>query len=140
MLLREVLELALADLGCRRAQLVVRSQERAAETLAALARHPAAPEVGFAALGSSDVVVSTIPADAQGPEVLGLLEHTQAAFEVLYHPWPTPLSVRAAEIGLPVVGGLDLLIHQAAIQFELFTGVVAPLAQMRAAGEAALAR
>jgi shikimate dehydrogenase len=37
-----------------------------------------------------------------------------------------------------VVGGLDLLVHQAALQFTLFTGEPAPLAAMRAAGERAL--
>jgi hypothetical protein len=37
-----------------------------------------------------------------------------------------------------VVTGLDLLVHQAALQFELFTSQPAPLAAMRAAGEAAL--
>ena len=38
-----------------------------------------------------------------------------------------------------LVGGLDLLVHQAVLQFELFTGVAGPLPAMRAAGEAALA-
>ena len=39
-----------------------------------------------------------------------------------------------------LVGGLDLLVHQAALQFELFTGIAAPLEAMRAAGVEALAR
>jgi shikimate dehydrogenase len=38
-----------------------------------------------------------------------------------------------------VVGGLDLLVHQAALQVTLMTGRPAPLAAMRAAGERALA-
>ena len=42
--------------------------------------------------------------------------------------------------GTPVlVGGLDLLVHQAALQLTLFTGRPAPLAEMRRAGERALA-
>ena len=44
------------------------------------------------------------------------------------------------EAGRVLVGGLDLLVHQAALQFELFTGLTAPLEEMRAAGEEALAR
>jgi shikimate dehydrogenase len=38
-----------------------------------------------------------------------------------------------------VAGGFDLLLHQAAGQVELMTGQPAPLAAMRAAGQAALA-
>ena len=34
--------------------------------------------------------------------------------------------------------GLDLLVHQAALQFEQFTELPAPLLEMRQAGEAAL--
>jgi shikimate dehydrogenase len=37
-----------------------------------------------------------------------------------------------------LVGGLDLLVHQAVLQFEMFTGRPGPLAAMRAAGELAL--
>jgi shikimate dehydrogenase len=38
-----------------------------------------------------------------------------------------------------LVGGLDLLVHQAGLQFTLFTGRPAPLEEMRRAGERALA-
>jgi shikimate dehydrogenase len=38
-----------------------------------------------------------------------------------------------------VVSGLDLLVHQAVLQFEQFTGRPAPLEAMRFAGQAALA-
>ncbi len=38
-----------------------------------------------------------------------------------------------------LVGGLDLLVHQAALQLELFTGLAAPLDAMRESGERALA-
>jgi shikimate dehydrogenase len=38
-----------------------------------------------------------------------------------------------------LVSGLDLLVHQAALQFEIFTGLPAPLERMREAGLQALA-
>ncbi|MDF6022257.1 shikimate dehydrogenase [Streptomyces sp. JH34] len=60
-------------------------------------------------------------------------------FDVLYDPWPTALASRWAATGAGVVGGLDLLVHQAVLQVEQMTGLDAPLAVMRAAGEAALA-
>jgi shikimate dehydrogenase len=41
--------------------------------------------------------------------------------------------------GRVLVSGLDLLVHQAVLQFELFTGLAGPLDAMRAAGEEALA-
>ncbi len=58
---------------------------------------------------------------------------------MLYDPWPTPLAAAAAAAGRVLVGGLDLLVHQAALQLRAFTGLPAPLEAMRAAGVAALA-
>jgi shikimate dehydrogenase len=61
--------------------------------------------------------------------------------DVVYHPWPTPLAQAASRAGAVVVSGFDLLLHQAARQVELMTGVKpAPLEAMRAAGQAELAR
>ena len=82
-------------------------------------------------------MASTIPAEAQDRQLVERCAAADVVFEVLYHPWPTPL---AASVGDRVlVSGLDLLVHQAAVQFEAFTGRPAPVAAMRAAGEAALA-
>ena len=61
--------------------------------------------------------------------------------DVVYAPWPTPLAQAAAKSGAVVVSGFDLLLHQAARQVELMTGLTpAPLTQMRAVGEAELTR
>ena len=67
--------LAVAELGCRRATLVVRDPARAEETLSAVREHPRAPEVvvtTFADIprGPTDLLVSTIPATAQTEDVL----------------------------------------------------------------------
>lgn len=134
--------LALCELGATRVTLLVRSPERAADTVAALRRHPSDPEVVVASLdgdrADGDVVVSTVPAAAQDPGLVERCAGAAVVFEALYDPWPTPLARSAGE--RPLVGGLDLLVHQAALQFEAFTGLPSPLAEMRAAGEAALAR
>ena len=88
----------------------------------------------------AEVLVSTVPAAAQDREVLALVPGSSTVFEVVYDPWPTPLAAAALDAGLPLVSGLDLLVHQAALQVTLMTGVdPAPLAQMRLAGERALA-
>lgn len=135
--------LALTDLGVRDLLLMVRNPSRATATVEALARHPQAPRVRVETLPdgkpTGEAVVSTIPADAQTADLLDRCGEALLVFEVLYHPWPTPLAAAARANGQALLGGLDLLVHQAALQFIQFTGVTAPLAAMRGAGEAALA-
>jgi shikimate dehydrogenase len=127
--------LALSELGCRHARLLVRDPARAAETVAAVARHDHGPvvEVGLLtdAIGSPDVLASTIPAAAETPELVAAAAAAAVVFDVIYDPWPTPLAAAAA--GRPLVG------DQAALQVRLMTGQEAPLAAMRTAGEDALA-
>jgi len=134
--------LALSELGCRDARLLVRDPDRAAETLAAVTRHGRGPAVQVGLLtdevGPADVVVSTIPAAAQTPDLVTGAAAAGVVFEVLYDPWPTPLAAAAADGGGTLVGGLDLLVHQAALQVRLMTGGAPPVATMRAAGERAL--
>lgn len=60
--------------------------------------------------------------------------------DVVYADWPTPLARAVRARGSRVISGLDMLVHQAAAQFELFTGQPAPVAAMFAAGRAALGR
>jgi shikimate dehydrogenase len=140
--------LALADLGCTAIRLVVRDPTRAQQTLTVAGRHPARPRVDVLTFPEAtpaattlppDVVVSTVPVDAQGEGVLRLAARAGLVFDVVYDPWPTPLARVADEKGVAFVSGLDLLVHQAGQQVELMTGAEqAPLAAMRAAGERAL--
>lgn len=71
----------------------------------------------------SDAIISTVPSHA----LIGHLPAvTQArprfVFDVIYHPWPTPLAEAGRSVGATVISGLDLLVHQAVEQFLLFTG------------------
>lgn len=135
--------LALAELGVTGITVYARSGERGA----ALAGWAGAVVPGLAARvsplahwadGAEPVVLSTLPGGAADSLTLpkpraGLL------FDAVYAGWPTPLAASARDAGMRVVSGLDLLVHQAARQFELFTGHRAPLAALFAAGRAALA-
>lgn len=132
--------LALCDLGARDVRLQVRSHSRAAATAALVRHHPARPTVTLQSTEDTvagDIVVSTIPAEAQSPGLVARCAGVPVVFEVRYDPWPTPLAAAAADRVL--VSGLDLLVHQAAHQFLAFTGLPAPLAAMRRAGRGALA-
>jgi len=53
--------------------------------------------------------------------------------DLVYHPIETPLLLAAREHGARVVAGLGMLVHQAALQVERWTGQAAPLAAMRSA-------
>ncbi|WP_310963275.1 shikimate dehydrogenase [Nocardioides terrisoli] len=134
---------ALADLGCREVRLLVRSRARAQDAVEAVARHPQAPRVlveEFHAVPATDVLVSTIPAGAQTPDLVAGL-HAAVVFDVVYDPWPTPLAAAALADGARLVSGLDLLVHQAVDQVALMTRTPraeVPVGAMRAAGEAAL--
>ncbi|WP_245634665.1 shikimate dehydrogenase [Janibacter terrae] len=92
-----------------------------------------------------DVVISTVPAGAANEAVAGMLGRPApelmrcvTLLDVVYADWPTPLARAAAAHGATVVSGLEMLVHQAARQFELFTGATAPVEAMQAAGREAL--
>jgi shikimate dehydrogenase len=141
---------ALRETGLRSVTVVVRDQARAGDLLAAADRLGMAVELRpfdthfTTGARHGDLLISTVPAGAAdfyaersrfprpGPA---------AVLDVVYHPWPTPLAQAASRSGAIVVSGFDLLLHQAARQVELMTGIKpAPLEAMRAAGQAELAR
>ena len=53
--------------------------------------------------------------------------------DAIYNPWPTPLAAAVSAAGGRVIGGLQMLLHQAFAQVEQFTGLPAPRAAMEAA-------
>ncbi|MGH9868318.1 MAG: shikimate dehydrogenase [Candidatus Polarisedimenticolia bacterium] len=59
-------------------------------------------------------------------------------YEVIYQPEATSLITLARKRGIAVLGGLEMLLRQAAEQYELFTGRTAPLSAMREAARQAL--
>jgi shikimate dehydrogenase len=104
----------------------------------AAARVPHATAVPWdergAGLGTSDLVVNATP--------VGMGEHRDLVLQpvagpvyadLVYHPLETPLLRAARAIGAPTVDGLGMLVHQAALQVERWTGQEAPVAAMRAA-------
>lgn len=86
------------------------------------------------------LVIATTPAGTTDALAAAVPDAPGTLFDVLYEPWPTPLATAWQSRGGAVVGGLDLLVHQAVLQVEQMTGSSpAPLAAMREAGEQALA-
>lgn len=115
-----------------------------AETLAAAAGANAVPF--GAAPAPYDCVVNCTSAGMHGSGAEDALPCDPAAaapatlvVDIVYAPEETPLLRAARAAGLPVLGGLPMLIHQGALAFELWTGRPAPLDAMREAARAALA-
>ncbi|MGW7469795.1 shikimate dehydrogenase [Streptomyces xantholiticus] len=85
------------------------------------------------------LVIATTPAGTTDALAAEVQERPGTLFDVLYEPWPTALVAAWSGRGGAVVGGLDLLVHQAVLQVEQMTGrSPAPLRAMRIAGERAL--
>ena len=93
------------------------------------------------ALSGAHLVVN---AASGGTEEMPALAHDWrarsggAALDMSYRPLRTPFLKRAAEQGLTVVDGLEMLIGQARPSFEAFYGVAAPAIDVRAQALAAL--
>jgi shikimate dehydrogenase len=89
---------------------------------------------------AADLVVNATPLGLAGERLpVPSLGPEQVVIDLICHPPVTPLLVRAREAGAAAFGGLGLLLQQAALSFEIWTGQVAPLEVMSAAGLAALA-
>ncbi|MFN2544989.1 MAG: shikimate dehydrogenase [Actinomycetota bacterium] len=89
---------------------------------------------------AADLVVNATPLGVSGESLPAVpIEPAQVVVDLLYRPAITPLLHRAREMGAMWFGGLGLLLHQAALSFELWTGHVPPLDVMSAAALAELA-
>lgn len=138
---------ALRGVGAREATVAVRDPNRSAELISAAGRIGVTVRlVGFdleAASGSWNLLIATVPAgaaDACAERILRAELVPEAVLDVVYHPSPTRLVAAAQRAGSVVVGGFELLLHQAARQVELMTARAAPTAAMRRAGLAELQR
>jgi shikimate dehydrogenase len=132
--------LALAAAGAAAVQVVNRTEAnaRTAAALAGRAGSVAGPDV----VAGADLVVNATPVGMAGDAGLPcdptLLGPGQLVAELVYHPARTPLMAAAREQGARTANGLSMLVHQAAVAFELWTGSPAPVEVMAGAARAAL--
>ena len=138
---------ALAGIGARQVAVAVRDPATAGPLLEVAGRLgvtarliPFGEDPGASA---RHLLISTVPsgaADTYAERIASGTLAPRAVLDVVYHPWPTRLAAAAQQAGLATAGGFELLLHQATAQVRLMTGREAPVAAMRAAGLAALAR
>ena len=140
---------ALAALGCPKVTFAVRSEARP-QTVQQARRAGLEVEVvelGQLArrVGEVPLVISTLPANGLSADVLadltlpsGWRRPDHHLLDVVYSGWPSPLALIFQGAGASVISGFEMLVHQAAEQVHLMTGLLAPVEQMRAAGLAAM--
>lgn len=139
---------ALARLGARTVTVHARSAEKARALVpiaeASGARLDVRTPIGPAAL-AADAIVSTVPAPSSAAVADALTGgfaaedrpdagegHDRILLDALYDPWPTPIARSAADHGLRVLSGLDLLLFQAVEQVRQMTGCTPDVAAMAA--------
>lgn len=133
---------AVATLGARTVELVVRDVSRAADTVASIRSAGLDVSVVDAAqppTSAVDLLVSTVPEAVAGERAADWAEPAAAVFDVVYDPWPTRLTTAAGAADRPVVTGIDLLAHQAVLQLALMTGGAVAVHSVRDAALEALA-
>ena len=97
------------------------------------------------AMGEADIVVQGTSVGMHGHDEgeslvpAAWLRPEQAVFDMVYRPLKTRLIVEAEAAGCRTILGLEMLVNQAVLQFEAWTGVPAPRAVMRDALLQALA-
>ena len=105
--------------------------------------HPSNQFESCRPLSSADLLLHTTPVGMHPREdntlVLPELLHPGlTVFDAVYNPRRTRLLRDAAQRGCRVIEGLEMFLGQAAVQFELWTGVPAPTQVFRAVVEASL--
>jgi shikimate dehydrogenase len=133
---------ALGRAGAR--SVVVVNRTPAAAVTAATLAGPAGSVGGPESVGGADLVVNATPLGMAGdasaslvcdPERLGA---GQIVADLVYHPARTALMAAAQDRGARTSNGLSMLVHQAAVAFERWTGSTAPLQVMHDAARHAL--
>lgn len=139
---------SLAQSGAREIIIANRTAGRAVELAQAFTTGGEIRGIGMEALPEAcagcDLLINTTqvgmrPLLGQSPLDPELLHPQMLVSDIVYNPRETLLMKEALERGLAVHGGLGMFIHQGAYAYELWTGLPAPIAEMRQIVEQSLA-
>jgi 3-dehydroquinate dehydratase/shikimate dehydrogenase len=104
------------------------AQKLARQAHARQARRPDLKKMAF------DVIINATPVGMGGSKDSPLSENEINArylLEMVYSPADTPLVRMAQAKGVQIISGAEMFVHQAARQFEIWTGKPAPLDEMK---------
>lgn len=80
------------------------------------------PELPAAWGGQADLLISTVPVRLPPELASALVKLASTVFDVVYNFYPSQLDKAAAEAGVALLDGLDLLVSQGVDQIRLMTG------------------
>jgi shikimate dehydrogenase len=128
---------ALLDAGAAEVQIWNRTPERAVELAAAVGGRAVISPDDF---GDTDVLINcTSVGLREGDELSTLafdaerLRRHRVIVDFVYRPGGTLFTLAAESVDVPHIDGMELLVGQGVLSFELFTGIPAPVEAMRAA-------
>jgi shikimate 5-dehydrogenase len=132
-----------SGLRARGASVVVHARDRGRAEAVAGADAAVRARIGVPEAGSWDLLVNATPVgtypDVDATPVPATELTGGLVYDLVYNPVRTRLLREAEAAGCRTIGGLEMLVAQAALQFEWWTGVRAPVNVMREAAEARLA-
>lgn len=111
------------------------AQKLAHQAHARLARRPDLRKMSF------DVIINATSAGLAGSKDSPLNDNeinSRYLLEMVYSPAETPLVKMAGARGVQIIPGAEMFVHQAARQFEIWTGKPAPVEEMRRVVERAI--
>lgn len=135
---------ALGRHGAAEIIVVNRDPDRAA---AGAALAPGTARVGLVQdLAPADIIINATPVGMSGsntgdgthaatPVPTSVLRRTHTVVDIVYQPLETTFLQAAREVGARVIDGLGMLVHQAALQEQIWLGELPDVAAMRAAAD-----
>lgn len=132
------ISLALADNGAKEVYVISRN------LLTASVAAELAGSVGYVGVNEDlervSVIVNATPIGMAGTNLAGLtpiradqLREGQYVYDIVYHPHVTPLVEVARSRGIAASSGVSMLVRLSTIAFEKWTGVEAPIEEIRSA-------
>ncbi|MCL4133733.1 UNVERIFIED_CONTAM: hypothetical protein GTU68_028261, partial [Idotea baltica] len=124
------------------AEIVVanRSLDKAADAARLAPQASAHPLSDVARIAEAEVIINATavgmaggPAPDEVPVPVESIHDAQIVVDIVYQPRRTALLLAAEQRGATIGNGVGMLVHQAAVAFEHWTGVEAPLEAMAAA-------
>src|SRR5205807_387978 len=133
-LVREGARVQVTNRTMRRADVLADSFDESVEAI---------PLDALARGGPWDLLVNATPLGTReaGPGLpvpASILPKVAHVYDLVYNPPTTPLLEAARRLGKPTTSGLEMLLHQAAQSFELWTGRAPPVEPMRRVAKEAL--